>query len=115
MNESQLKEIIMKTISELMAGESEDKCASCASTPTLKVEDGEVPDLSAVDYRKVIDVPNPANGEEYLHMRSKTVARLGVWRAGPRYRTNTSCASAPTTPSLPTCPTRSWRRPVCSP
>ena len=89
MNESKLKEIIMKTISELMAGESEDKCASCASTPALKVEDGEVPDLSAVDYRKIIDVPNPANRDEYLHMRSKTVARLGVWRAGPRYRTNT--------------------------
>lgn len=89
MNESQLKEIIMKTISELVAGENEGKCASCAPNPALHVEEGEVPDLSAVDYRNVIDVPNPANGEEYLHMRSKTVARLGVWRAGPRYRTNT--------------------------
>ena len=53
------------------------------------MEPGEVPDLSAVDYRQVLDVPDPANEEEYRLLRSQTVARLGVWRAGPRYRTNT--------------------------
>ena len=53
------------------------------------MDPGEVPDLSTVDYRKIVDVPNPANEEEYRLLRAQTVARLGVWRAGPRYRTNT--------------------------
>ncbi|NCB63657.1 MAG: ethanolamine ammonia-lyase subunit EutC [Clostridia bacterium] len=80
MNEAQLKEIIMKVISETVPAEAR---ASAMGS------DGEVPDLSAVDYRQVIDVPNPANPEEFRRMRAKTVARIGVWRAGPRYRTNT--------------------------
>ena len=53
------------------------------------MESGEVRDLSAVDFRQIIDVPTPANPEEFRRMRSKTVARIGVWRAGPRCRTNT--------------------------
>ena len=84
MNEAQLKELIAKTIAEVVDGKKPTACSAAAV-----VSDGEVPDLSAVDYRQVIDVPNPANPEEYKLMRSKTVARLGVWRAGPRYRTNT--------------------------
>ncbi len=84
MNEAQLKELIEKTIAEVMNAEktSEDTAAPV-------VCDGEVPDISAVDYRQIIDVPNPANLEEYKIMRAKTAARLGVWRAGPRPRTNT--------------------------
>lgn len=80
MNEEKLKEIIMKVIAESVSGQSQ---------APAQVSDGEVPDLSAVDYTKIVDVPNPANPEEYRLLRSKTAARLGVWRAGPRYRTNT--------------------------
>ena len=80
MNEAQLKEIILKAVTEAVAREG-------AAGPA--VDPGEVPDLSAVDYRQVVDVPHPANEEEYRLLRSQTVARLGVWRAGPRYRTNT--------------------------
>lgn len=80
MNEAQLKDIILKVISESVpAGMHAGAMSS----------DGEVPDLSAVDYRQVIDVPNPANLDEFRRMRARTVARIGVWRAGPRYRTNT--------------------------
>ena len=84
MNEAQLKEIILKTITEMVGEEGQGRASSAP-----QVEPGEVPDLSAVDYRQVLDVPDPANEEEYRLLRSQTVARLGVWRAGPRYRTNT--------------------------
>lgn len=86
MNEAQLQEIILKTITELVGKEGKE---SPSPAPGPKVDPGEVPDLSAVDYRKIVDVPNPANEEEYRLLRAQTVARLGVWRAGPRYRTNT--------------------------
>lgn len=85
MNEAQLKEIILKTITEMVGEEGQGHTSAAAP----QVEPGEVPDLSAVDYRQVLDVPDPANEEEYRLLRSQTVARLGVWRAGPRYRTNT--------------------------
>ena len=67
-------------------------CAGLHDPPDVykrQVESGEVRDLSAVDFRQIIDVPTPANPEEFRRMRSKTVARIGVWRAGPRCRTNT--------------------------
>lgn len=86
MNEAQLQEIILKTITELVGKEGKE---SPSPAPGPKVDPGEVPDLSTVDYRKIVDVPNPANEEEYRLLRAQTVARLGVWRAGPRYRTNT--------------------------
>ena len=53
------------------------------------VSDGEVPDLSAIDFRKVLSIPCPANPDEYLEIKAKTSARLGVWRAGPRCTTQT--------------------------
>lgn len=85
MNEELLKDLVARVVSEVMsepAAPKEEKKAAC-------VCDGEVPDLSAVDYQKVLSIPNPANPDEYLRIKGKTAARLGVWRAGPRYRTST--------------------------
>ena len=83
MNEAQLKQLIEQVVSEVVSSGR----APGQSAPM--VSDGAVPDLSAVDYRQVIDVPTPASPEEFRLLRAKTVARVGVWRAGPRYRTNT--------------------------
>ena len=67
MNEAQLKEIILKAVTEAVAREG-------AAGPA--VDPGEVPDLSAVDYRKIIDVPNPANEEEYRLLRSRHIGKI---------------------------------------
>lgn len=87
MHESQLKELIMKTITEVVSSRGNPALPNHIGASLVSEE--AVADLSAVDFRQVIDVPNPANGEELRRMRAKTVARIGVWRAGPRYRTNT--------------------------
>jgi ethanolamine ammonia-lyase small subunit len=47
-------------------------------------------DITEVDLRKLLLVPDPADREGYLKMKEKTPARLGVWRAGARYKTFTS-------------------------
>ncbi|AJS58953.1 ethanolamine ammonia-lyase subunit EutC [Paenibacillus sp. IHBB 10380] len=47
-------------------------------------------DITEVDLRKLLLVPDPADREGYMKMKAKTPARLGVWRAGPRYKTFTS-------------------------
>jgi len=44
-------------------------------------------DITEVDIRKQFLVPNPADEAGYLWMKERTPARLGLWRAGPRYKT----------------------------
>lgn len=82
MTNDNLTELVARIVAEVTA--KEVPCASSAC-----VSEGEVPDLSAVDFKTVLDVPNAADPEEYLRMKARTEARLGVWRAGPRYRTKT--------------------------
>lgn len=48
-----------------------------------------LPDIGAVDLRDIINVPNPHNMEALKAMRKSTPARIAVWRAGPRYVTET--------------------------
>ena len=44
-------------------------------------------DITKVDIRKQFLVPNSADEAGYLRMKEKTPARLGLWRTGPRYKT----------------------------
>ena len=48
-----------------------------------------VPDVTALDLRKLYLVEQPENGEKYKKLKEKTPARLGSGKAGPRYRTLT--------------------------
>ena len=48
-----------------------------------------LPDITEVDLRSQILVPNPKNREALVAMKKSTPARIGVWRAGPRYKTET--------------------------
>lgn len=52
-----------------------------------EIEDGYIPDITEVDIKKQFLVPNAHDKEGYLRMKSFTPARLGLWRAGPRYKT----------------------------
>ena len=59
LNTNELTELILKAV-QAAAAEGGSKAPV--------VEDGEVPDLSKVDLRKELAVPEPANAEEYLEM-----------------------------------------------
>ena len=48
-----------------------------------------VPDVTALDLRKLYLTESPENPEQYRKMKEKTPARLGSGRAGPRYKTLT--------------------------
>lgn len=48
-----------------------------------------VPDISALDLRKLYLTENPEKEEIFRQMKMKTPARLGSGRAGPRYKTLT--------------------------
>lgn len=48
-----------------------------------------VPDVTALDLRKLYLTEEPADGEAFRRMKMKTPARLGSGRAGARYKTLT--------------------------
>ena len=54
------------------------------------LHDGDfVPDITALDLRKLYMVENAAQPEEYKRLKNRTPARLGCGKAGARYKTLT--------------------------
>ncbi len=83
-SDEKLREIVSQVVSEIVGKQS----APVAKSAPV-VSEGELPDISTVNMREYFSVPNPVNREEYMRLKAKTPARLGVYRAGPRYRTET--------------------------
>lgn len=81
MNNEELMELVRKAVSEAVDKNKGGKCC---------VSDGEVEDISAYSLREEFNIPNPYNKEEYMRLKAKTDARLGVWRSGPRPLTRTT-------------------------
>ena len=53
-------------------------------------QDGDfVPDVTALDLRKLYLVEAPKDGDAFRRLKERTPARLGMGRCGPRYRTLT--------------------------
>lgn len=50
---------------------------------------GEIRDITAKPIQDIFYVPNPQNRDQYLKLKKKTAARLGIWRTGPRNTTET--------------------------
>lgn len=50
---------------------------------------GEIRDITAKPIQEVFYVPNPKNRDQYLKLKKKTAARVGIWRTGPRNTTET--------------------------
>ena len=58
--------------------------------PDTQYHDGDfVPDVTALDLRKLYLTENPRNKEAFAKLKAKTPARLGSGKAGPRYKTLT--------------------------
>ena len=94
MNELELRALVERMVADLMGQ---------APTPQVKAADykplergqesgsgGEMlPDVTEVDLRRQYLVPNPQNGPAFLDLKLTTPARLGLSRAGARYKTET--------------------------
>ena len=78
--EAEIKKLVQQVLQEMERG---------TSAPSSCDEEGCLPDITEIDLRTNILVPNPKNREALLAMKKSTPARLGVWRAGPRYKTET--------------------------
>jgi ethanolamine ammonia-lyase small subunit len=90
--ENDIKQIVRDVLSDLMAKQNGADAPAAASkaAPAAKpssVEEGFVPDVTAIPTTEEFHVPDPEDKQGYLDMKKFTVGRLGVWRAGPRYNT----------------------------
>ena len=95
MNKQELTAMVAEILSTMdappMVKAGEDR--PTAPQPEAKdthYHDGDfVPDVSALDLRKLYLTENPENGEKFRKMKERTPARLGSGKAGPRYKTLT--------------------------
>ena len=92
---NEIKSMIVSILEEMTETKTskplvDEKTTNPTSQGIIKeaqIEDGMIDDITEVDIRKQFLVPDPVDREGYLKMKSKTPARLGLWRSGPRYKT----------------------------
>ncbi|MBZ9634250.1 ethanolamine ammonia-lyase subunit EutC [Clostridium sp. FP1] len=88
-SENELKKLVEQVLLE-MTSKSKPVAEKAENVINAEVEDGFIEDITTVDIKKQLLVPNPADAKGYLKMKQSTPARLGIWRAGPRYKTETA-------------------------
>lgn len=81
-NQKEIENLVAKIVSEIVSKtETEEKCECLC--------DEQIPDITAVRLQDDYHVPNAVNKPEYMRMKARTPARIGVWRAGTRLKTDT--------------------------
>ncbi|WP_242985432.1 ethanolamine ammonia-lyase subunit EutC [Vallitalea okinawensis] len=85
-SENQIKSMIEDILSKMEAEAPVAKEEAPVCTP---IDDANIPDITALETNKIFNVPNPENEDAYMKLKERTPARVGIWRAGPRYRTET--------------------------
>ena len=85
-NENVLREIVEKVLLEMNV---QDNTKSTSLEETV-IEEGFIPDISEVDIRSQYLVENPVNKEAYLDLKQHAPCRLGIGKAGARYKTDPS-------------------------
>jgi len=86
MSEANLRNIIEQVIKEYYQAKDEkpaEKAVPCCSV------DADVNDITHYEMENFFRVPGAENKEAYLNYKKSTPARVGIWRAGPRYTTET--------------------------
>lgn len=83
-----LEKDIRLIVEEMVEGFlNEKKEVSETTSVTSNRQEEPLPDILEIDLKKQLLVPNPKYPEAYLEMKSKSPARVGCWRAGPRMKT----------------------------
>ncbi len=91
MNKEELKTIVAQMLQELHTQpKAEPAVKGSDYKPTEKnVESGCLPDITAIDLRKQYLVDGAKNAAAFQELKARTPARLGLGRAGTRYKTTT--------------------------
>lgn len=91
MNEQDLRKMVEQMVEQMVSKDTSSTSTSYESnsrSSVASVVSGEcLPDITKIDLRKQFLVDDAKDKEGYLAMKAKTPARLGVGRAGARYKT----------------------------
>lgn len=94
--ENDLKKLVEQVILEMVSqghhsevNNTNDEKKIELTVENSNIDDGFIGDITEVDIKKQLLVPEPMDKEGYLKMKEATPARIGVWRSGPRYKTET--------------------------
>lgn len=60
-----------------------------SATQSTTIENSALPDISKIDLRTQFLVDSPKNKEGFMEYKTKTPARIGIGKAGARYKTET--------------------------
>lgn len=93
MDQKDLRLVIEQVLSEMnITGDAKASAVSAVSSAFSSgpsaIEDGCIPDVTEVDIRKQYLVKNPVNGEAYADLKFNAPCRLGIGKAGARYKTD---------------------------
>lgn len=83
--ENQIKSMIEDILSKMETPIADTQVAP----PSALQDETSIPDITALSTNEIFNVPNPENRDAYMKLKERTPARVGIWRAGPRYRTET--------------------------
>ncbi len=97
MQETELKALVEEMVRKMTNPNHHDsltveKSVVHTTDPTTNpsvVEDGILPDISKIDLKTQYLVDNPKDKETFMEFKSKTPARIGIGKAGARYKTET--------------------------
>jgi ethanolamine ammonia-lyase small subunit len=93
-NEIDLRGIIEQVLKEMNLSDSNAseiiKEAQTRISAGTVIEEGCLPDVTEVDIRKQYLVENPVNREAYYELKQYAPCRLGIGKAGARYKTGPS-------------------------
>lgn len=93
MNKEQLRALVTEILGQMEPPVKAADYRPTAPEPakeTTPHQDGDfVPDITTLDLRKLYLTEDPADKAQFFKMKTKTPARLGAGKAGPRYKTLT--------------------------
>ena len=94
MDKQELKALVAELLKDMSVPEAAattPAASTAAPAHTAQVPDDSncLSDITTIDLRKQYLVENPAQPESFLQLKARTPARIGVGRAGARYRTIT--------------------------
>jgi ethanolamine ammonia-lyase small subunit len=91
MNEKELRGLVEQLVEQMAGNIDVDKIQDTIKNEYVSEvdNDGCIDDITEIDIKKQLLVKNPKDAEAYLDMKAKTPARIGIGRAGARYKTDT--------------------------
>jgi len=94
MNEKELKALVEQLVGQMVQDIDKNTIKETVKqvsnmTNCTVANNACIDDITKVDIKKQLLVTNPKDVESYLDMKSKTPARIGIGKAGARYKTET--------------------------